>query len=431
MAIAWRRRKSSPPLLEHDNVAAAVIRTSDDDRGEKRLVAYIVPASRPAPTVSALLRFLEHRLSEHMIPPAFVVLDAMPLLPSGKINRRALPAPGQARPTLDNAYAAARTPTEESLVDIWSEVLRLDQVGIHDHFMELGGDSLRASQVISRALDAFGVDLPVRRLLQAPTVARLAAEIDRREAMASADERERAIRRRETTAPRRLSHGQERLWFLYQLDPDGRAYIMPKVIRLTGELDVAALREALDLIVARHEVLRTNICSTDDGPGAVVVDRVSVDLPVVDLTSEPENRREAALRQRLLEEAARPFELERDLKLRSTLYRLGPEEHVLHAVTHHIASDRWSSAILLRELTAHYDALAVGDPSPLPPLPVQYSDYADWQRDREQDERVCLTARVLEADSRRPASRDGAADRSAPTGLPVIQRRIVPLRSRR
>lgn len=375
-------------LLKHDNIAEAIVQACEFGQGEKRLVGYVVPRRDPAPTSSALYRFLHERLSDYMIPAIFIVMESIPLLATGKTNRRALPAPGWGRATLDNEYVAPQTVLEEQLSDIWSEIIGIEKVGINDHFMELGGDSLRAGQVMARVLRIFDVDFPVQVLFELPTVKQLAAQIESRQKNVTDKRKVVKLERRPGRGPWALSSGQKRLWFISQLDPESPAYNMPKLIHFSGDLDIAALSEALEQIVLRHEVLRTNYCSRQGTPEAIVMDSTAVALPLTDLSDFSEEEREVRMQQLILDESLRPFDLEADLKIRCMLFRLATDEFMLLYVTHHIASDGWSRGVLLRELAAHYESFVAREQTPLQALPVQYSDFARWHNEYLETDRV-------------------------------------------
>lgn len=402
-------------LLTHENIAEAVVQACEFNHGEKRLVGYVVPRSNPAPTTSALYRFLYERLSDYMIPAVFIVMESIPLLPTGKTDRRALPVPGRRRATLDNEYVAPQTRVEEQLSDIWSEVIDVDKVGINDHFMELGGDSLRAGQVMARVLGMFDVDFPVQVLFELPTVKQLAAEIESRKKGIAANRKAAVLERRPGRGPWPLSSGQKRLWFISQMDPESPAYNMQKLVRLGGKLDIPALSDALDLIVMRHEVLRTNYCSRQGKPEAIVMESTAVELPLVDLRHLPEDERESRMQQLVLDESLRPFALENGLKIRCMLFRLGEDEHMLLYVTHHIASDGWSRGVLLRELASHYEAFATGEQPSLQTLPVQYSDYARWHTEYQDTDTVRTQLDYWKGSlANLPAPLDLPADRPRP-----------------
>ncbi|MFL5539509.1 MAG: amino acid adenylation domain-containing protein, partial [Longimicrobiaceae bacterium] len=345
------------------------------------------PAAEAAPargwsTPSALTRDLRERLRErlpeHMVPAAYVYLEALPLTPNGKVDRKALPAPELA--SAEDRYVAPRTPAEEVLAGIWAEVLRLERVGVRESFFDLGGHSLLATRAVSRIRELFGVELPLRALFEAPTVAEIAGRVEE-------------IRRaelpvlppvvpgeRDGALP--LSFAQERLWFIDRLEPGSAVYNLPMALRLGGALDESALERSLSEIVRRHEALRTVFAEVDGSPVQVIAPFGGFALPVEDLSALSEVDRRAAAEQRAGEEAARPFDLAAGPLFRAALLRLGEEDHVLLLSMHHIVSDGWSMGVLFRELSALYAAYREGRESPLPELAVQYADYAVWQREQ-------------------------------------------------
>jgi amino acid adenylation domain-containing protein len=380
-------------LESHASVREAVVIVREDAPGDRRLVGYVVAAagapSSDLPSVSALRAHVAERLPEYMVPSALVVLDAFPLTPSGKVARRALPAPDASAAAETDAYVAPRTATEEILAGIFAEVLRIDRVGARDDFFALGGHSLIATRVVSRIRDLLGVDLPLRALFDGPRVEALAAQVDgllRRARGTSAP----PLVPVERDGPLPLSFAQQRLWFIDQLEPGSAAYNMPAALRIRGALDTDALRRALDEIVARHESLRTRFAGAGGEPVQTIEGVASAALAEVDLRALPEDAREREVRALAAAEAARPFDLAAGPLLRSTLLRLGADDHALLFTMHHVVSDGWSLGVLVREVTALYDAFARGAPSPLAPLPVQYADYAVWQR-------AWLTGEVLDA----------------------------------
>ena len=325
-----------------------------------------------------LRSFLRERLPEFMVPAAFVVLEELPLTPRGKIDRQALPAPEETRP---EGRTAARTPVEERLAAIWEEILDLPRIGPQDHFFALGGHSLLAMRVLSRVRDAFGVDLPVRALFEAPVLADLALRIEAslgEDAVAAVAPPLVALPRSYGLLRFPVSFAQQRLWFLDRLAP-GSSYNIPVALRLSGPLDPASLAAALREIARRHEMLRTTFGQVDGEPMQVVHPAplnglLQVDLAGLGAAAEGEARRLAA------REAAQPFDLAAGPLWRAMLLRLGPEDHVFLFDQHHIASDGWSLGVFLRELETLYQAARHGRPSPLPELPVQYADFAVWQR---------------------------------------------------
>jgi amino acid adenylation domain-containing protein len=358
----------------------AAVAVSPDRDGQPRLVGYVAPAAGGPVSPGALRTELARTLPDFMVPSAFVRLDALPRTGNGKVDRPALPPPGDAGLEPGRPYTAPRTPLEERLAGLWAEVLGLTRVGVHDDFFELGGHSLLGGRLLARVRSAFGVDLPLRRLFEAPTVAALAGAVT--EARAAGPAGETAIPRRQAADPCPLSFAQQRLWFLDRLEPNRPLYNVWRAVRLRGDLNEGALRHALDALVARHETLRTTFALADGGPVQVIAASRSVPIATADLTDMPVVRREAEVRRRLWDEVRRPFDLKADAMLRAALFRLRPDEYVLLLVTHHVNSDRWSMTVLLRELAALYEAFAAGKPSPLPELPVQYADYALWERRR-------------------------------------------------
>jgi amino acid adenylation domain-containing protein len=360
-------------LAGHEKVRDAVVMAAGGDR-DKRLVAYVV--SDDAPTTTELRAHVADTLPGHMVPAQFVVLDELPLTPNGKLDRAALPVPG-GRPELDAAYAAPRTPTEEILAGIWSDVLGVERVGLHDDFFELGGHSLVATQVAARVRAGLGVELPVRALFELPTVAALAmavAQGDRRSELPPGI----------AAVPRdgrlELSFAQQRLWLLDQIEPGGFQYNVSQALRLSGPLQRDALERALGGLVARHESLRTTFAGAGGRPVQVIHPPEPAVLEVTELDRFDPAEREARARRAVADAAQRPFDLARGPLVRATLIALDEDDHVLVAVMHHIVSDGWSMGVFTRELSALYDAFSRGEESPLEELPLQYADFAAWQR---------------------------------------------------
>ena len=330
--------------------------------------------------VPQLRQWLGEKLPEFMIPSAFVVLDAMPLSPNGKVDRKNLPAPEYQRAELAGEYQEARTPTEEVMAGIWAEVLKLERVGVRDQFFELGGHSLLATQVISRIRQTFQVELPLRALFEAPTVAGLAERVEalQREQQGLLAPPIQPVPR---TAPLPLSFAQQRLWFLDQLEPNNPRYNLRRAVRLKGHLRSEVLERSLNEIVRRHETLRTSFQVIDNQPVQVITPDITMPLVVQDLTSLPEAAREDEARRLAQEEAQQPFDLTLAPLIRSTLLRLAEDDHVLLLNTHHIISDGWSLGVLLREMASLYEVFSANGPTTLPELAVQYADFAAWQRE--------------------------------------------------
>jgi len=315
-----------------------------------------------------------------MIPAHFVLLDSLPLSPNGKVDRKALPAPDQADAEERGTYISPRTPAEEILAAIWADVLRLERVGVTDDFFELGGHSLNATQVASRVRDAFHVEMPLRTMFESPTVESLAEAITALQRAEVTGEAPPPISRAPRDQDLPLSFAQQRLWFLDQLEPGNALYNVPRTWRLTGRLNVAALQEALDGLVERHEILRTVYQTSGDHPIQVIAPAESVELPVFDLRDLGATEREEEARHLAQADAATPFDLATGPALRCMLIRLGDEDHVLCLNTHHIASDGWSTGVLLNDLSELYAAALDNREPKLSPLEVQYADYAAWQR---------------------------------------------------
>ncbi|WP_218080278.1 non-ribosomal peptide synthetase [Anthocerotibacter panamensis] len=353
--------------LLREYVREAVVLLREDAPGDKRLVAYVVGASD-----SAQLRgLLQQKVPEYMVPAAFVFLEAMPLTPNGKVDRRALPAPAYAGDMAEDG--APRTPVEELLVRLWAQVLGLPQVGIHDNFFALGGHSLLATQVIARVRETFGVEVPLRGLFEAPTIAAFAAYLPAGAGVACLPLDPIA---REGALP--LSFAQQRLWFLEQLEGPSSTYNLPMPVRLTGPLHRQALQQSLSEVVRRHEALRTRFLAVGGHPVQVIAPPTALDLPMIDLSEIAE--RDHAVHRYAQVEAQRPFDLEQGPLLRCTLLKLGATEHVLLLTVHHIAADGWSLGVLIRELACLYPAFLQDRPHSLQPLPIQYADFAHWQR---------------------------------------------------
>jgi amino acid adenylation domain-containing protein len=397
-------------LTAHPGVREAVVLAREDSPGRQRLVAYVTVAGSAAtgggpvagaglaagavagvavgagagpPGAAELAELLRRRLPDYMVPEAFVRLDALPLTANGKVDRRALPAPEWRRGAEAPKFAPPRGPIEELVAGIWSEVLGIEPIGIHDRFFDLGGHSLLATQVVSRVRRACAVEVPLRALFEAPTLAGFAARV---EAARAAGESGTVppIGRASREQPLPASFAQERLWFLDRLGAGGPAYNLAYALRLGGTLAVPVLAAALAELVRRHESLRTTFTAAGSGVAQVVAPARRLPLPVVALDGLPPLAREAERRRLGAAAARQPFDLERGPLLRTVLLRLAPPaggEHVLLLTMHHIVSDGWSQGVLLRELAALYAAAANGGPGGLPEPPIQYADFASWQRD--------------------------------------------------
>jgi amino acid adenylation domain-containing protein len=365
-------------LRRHADVRAAVVVARDNSAGGKQLAAYVVANGEMPPSSAELRKFLGESLPDYMIPAAFVPLVAIPLSATGKIDYKALPAPTYQRDA-ECVYVPPRTSDEELLADIWREVLHVERVGVHDNFFALGGHSLLATQVMSRIARRLKVEVPLRDMFQTPTIAGLAERVA---ALRTIDTG--TARLRVTPVPRDgslpLSFNQEALWFLDQLEADRATYTIHFALRLGGPLDVPALNRALKEVARRHEVLRTRFPEVDGQPVQVIAPSEGLSLPTIDLSEFPPPDRDAKLRDWVYQEMGRPIDLQNGPLTRLTLLRLGGEEHVMVVAAHHIIYDGWSLGIMARELAVLYGAYGAGRPSPLPELPIQYADFAVWQR---------------------------------------------------
>ena len=366
-------------LNQHPGARQSIVVAQEDATGDQRMVAYVV-AERELPITAGELRgFLKARLPEHMVPAAFVVLEALPLMPNGKVDRRALPPFDRTLLEREHLFVSPRTPAEELLAEVFAQVLGIERVGVYDNFFDLGGHSLLATQAISRIREAFAMEIPLRRLFEMPTVAALAESID-----GGGRAGRNLLAPPILPVPRDgdlpLSFAQQRLWFIDQLDPGNSVYNFPAALRLKGQLNVAALERSINEIVKRHETLRTTFVTVDGRPAQVIAPTVIVTLPVLSLQELSESAREAEVQRLVIAEAHQPFDLARGPLLRVTLLRLAEEEHVGLLTMHHIVSDGWSTGILIREMAFFYKSFSSERSSSLPELAIQYADFAHWQR---------------------------------------------------
>ncbi|AKT37645.1 amino acid adenylation domain-containing protein [Chondromyces crocatus] len=401
-------------LVQHPAVRDGVVVVREDASGEPRLVAYLVPRDAPEPagaqagtdlSPAALRAFLADRLPGHMIPAAFVsVPAALPLTSSGKVDRRALPAPSAEGQDAARTLTSPRTPTEEILAGIWAEVLGTSTIGAHDDFFALGGHSLLATQVVARARRSFSVELPLRTVFDAPTLTALAERIDiaRGEGVKPTLP---ALRRvtsdppdaASATAGHPLSFAQQRMWVLDQLQPGSPWYNIPLAVRIDGPLDVAVLARCLHDLAHRHEPLRTTFATVEGEPRQIIAAEGTIPLEIVEVVTSgevatgsnavsttsaaaaAEALSDAALQALLRDEACRPFDLATGPLVRARLVKLGEARHAFQLTMHHIVADGWSIGVIMKELALLYAARVEGAPATLPPLEIQYADYAAWQ----------------------------------------------------
>ena len=403
-------------LITHPQISEAVVIDSDDIPGSKRLVAYIVETSSGTSLPQSQLRsFLKEKLPDYMIPSAFVVLDALPLTPNGKVDRRNLPKPDQNRPDSAANYVAPQTDVERTIATVWEEVLHLENIGIHDNFFEIGGHSLLATQIISRLRQILQMDLSVRTLFTAPTIASFAEycetiqgklpELQTKSLTPQLQAEHKAeisvflhkddlsaIKPVGRTENLPLSFAQARLWFLDKLDPNSAFYNIPILWRFSGKLNVTALQSSLNEITRRHEALRTNFATQEEQAVQVIAETLFLPLEIVDLLHLPTDEREVEMQRLVHNEAVRPFDLERETLIRATLLQLTSIEYVFILTAHHIIFDGWSTGIFVQELATLYTAFSNDTPLQkvveLPELPIQYADFAVWQRQWLEQERL-------------------------------------------
>jgi acyl carrier protein len=366
---------------------AVIVR--EDNPGNKRLVAYIARHQaensfsefQSSSLADELCGDLKQKLPEYMVPSAFVLRSALPLLPNGKVDRRSLPAPEK------SAISAVRSPMEEMVAGIWREVLGVEGIGSEDNFFELGGHSLLATGAIARLQEAFKIELPRSVLFESPTVASLSDSLrdsfaSRISQICSSEQKLEAppIDRAPPGPKLPLSFAQQRLWFLDRLQPGNPAYNSPAPVRLKGAIDVTALERSFQAVINRHEALRTTFSAVEGRPIQLIIPSPTFALSVIDLQHFPQSQREAEAMQLAAEEAQQPFDLANWQLMRVTLLHLGDTEVILLLTIHHIVADGWSLGVLVRFMATLYEAFCTGKPSPLPELSIQYADYAVWQR---------------------------------------------------
>ena len=376
-------------LMQHPMVSSAAVLALPDARGALQLVAWYVLDSAadlngesPKQLLSA---YLGNQLAAYMVPARWLSLAQLPLNANGKVDRRALAAQDLPLTEQDQEQRVApRTATEKVLAELWKELLGLDNVGVHDDFFAIGGHSLLATQVLSRIRRRLEVNLPLRTLFERGTLEQLAEAVDwqRNTQTEVASESEIAPVPRDQTLP--LSYAQQRLWFLDRFEGPSAAYNMGSVVRLRGTLDIAALQAALQSVLERHESLRTAFQLKGEQPCQVINQAPKVDLTPTDLGALAGEQQAHTLQRLIDEQASRPFDLQQAPMLRASLLRLGADDHVLQLVLHHIASDAWSMGILMQELITGYLAWSSGSTPVFAPLPIQYADYAHWQRSEPQ-----------------------------------------------
>ncbi|MBT4837958.1 MAG: AMP-binding protein, partial [Methylococcales bacterium] len=363
-------------LNNHHAITSCHVMVREESR-DKRIVAYII-SSHDEIDLSELRDFLKDHLLTYMIPSAFVELSEFPLTANGKLDAQALPAPSYSAQSHQHLFEAPSNPIENILLEIWQTILELEQLGIHDNFFELGGHSLLATKVISNIRDKLRLELPLRALFENPTIAGIATHLERLVEINSTEllqlEPIKPVARDQKLP---LSFAQERLWFLESFEPNQSAYNIPASIRLKGDLDVAALKYALQQMVNRHESLRTLFESQNGVPSQNILPSMIFDLSVVDIIGEDNQKK----MNHLVQECARlPFNLTEGPLIRALLMVIDDNEHVLVVTMHHIISDGWSMGIFVDELVGFYQQGSQRSRQFMDELPIQYVDYAVWQR---------------------------------------------------
>ncbi|HZO76370.1 MAG TPA: amino acid adenylation domain-containing protein [Ktedonobacteraceae bacterium] len=379
-------------LGQHPAVEQAAALVREDHPGDTYLAAYLVLRSGLHATVAELRQHLSKHVPDYMLPSAFMLLDRLPQTPNGKLDRRALPVPDHV--SLDRQdFIAPRTSLEEVIASIWSQVLGIERIGIHDNFFALGGHSLLAMQVASQFHTAFQVDLPLRKFFDAPTVAQIAAVIMQQQTNPIKKQLPALHALTRQSCPDRTlvfptTSAQQSLWFIDQLDSGNTAYNLPVTLHLYKPLHMEALKQSLAVLVRRHEALRTTFTVIDEQPMQVVAERLDIPVVVKNPQHVSASEQSSMVLQLATQELQRPFDLARGPLLRATVFHLNAEEHILLLVMHHIIADGWSISLLLQEFATLYEAFLLGEPVALPDLPLQFGDFAVWQREWRQSELI-------------------------------------------
>jgi amino acid adenylation domain-containing protein/non-ribosomal peptide synthase protein (TIGR01720 family) len=368
-------------LRAHSAVEECVVLVKQSEGDEKSLVAYY--ANEDGELSAATLReYMKARVPDYMVPSQFVNVTKMPLTANGKIDREALFALGAVEREDQPSFSLPKTPTEELLASIWARALQLERVGRDDDFFELGGHSLLATRIISRVRETLSVELPLSVLFENPTPALMANEVEAAVRRSAGSSQPASIEPVSRDQQLPLSFAQQRLWFLNELEPGSAFYNIPVVLRLSGPLNVPVLEQTLTEVIRRHELLRTTFVTSADGtPYQQINAAVPFKLPIEDLSGLAPADRQAEAQRLALAEAQKPFDLAWGPLLRVSLLRLAEEDHVAMVTLHHIVSDAWSTDVFVREVATLYDTYSKGNESPLEELPVQYGDFAVWQRD--------------------------------------------------
>ncbi|GGH50431.1 hypothetical protein GCM10008014_15540 [Paenibacillus silvae] len=372
-------------LESHPLIRECVVLVKEDHKHDQRLVAYIVLKQGESFNSGEIRQFLRKILPEYMVPSTLINLNEIPLSPNGKIDRAALPNPKSEDVVGNSEFTSPQNPMEEILAGIWSQVLGLERVGIHDNFFELGGHSLLAIQVLSRLRNAVGAEVPVQSIFNYPTIFEFASQID----MSKKTANEISIQAisREQKLP--MSSSQNRLWFLNEMESKNKyVYNIPLALRLSGELERSILEKVLNTIISRHESLRTTFRGDGDQIEQVIAPRKEIKISFIDHADETLEDQETELKRLIRAEVMNEFDLSQGPLFRASIIRLQPDEHILLLNLHHIISDGWSQDILLREISTLYRAHLQNEIVELPKLPIQYADYAAWQKEWIKNEEI-------------------------------------------
>ncbi|MDD1420878.1 amino acid adenylation domain-containing protein [Dolichospermum sp. ST_sed1] len=368
-------------LIQHPDVKQAAVIAREDIPGDKRLLAYVVLNQKPEAIVTTLKNLLQENLPQYMIPGVFVVLDSLPLTPNGKVDRQNLPVCDRTRPDLEESFVAPRNPIEERLAAIWADLLGFEQIGVNDNFFNLGGHSLIVAQILSRVRDSFQVELSFANIFANPTVAGLASVIQQHELLEQKLQSP-AIQRISRAGMLPVSFAQERVYFIQEVAPENTAYQAQATLRFQGHLDVIVLKKCLSEIVQRHEIFRTTFPAVNGRLFQVIHSSLPIELNVVDIQKFTGSEQEAEIQRLFDAEVKKPFYLDKLPLVRWLLLKLNDQDHLLVHIEHHMVHDGWSfNNVFLKEFLALYQAFCEGHPSPLPELPIQFVDFASWQRE--------------------------------------------------
>ena len=368
-------------LIQHPDVKQAAVIAREDIPGDKRLLAYVVLNQKPEAIVTTLKNLLQENLPQYMIPGVFVVLDSLPLTPNGKVDRQNLPVCDRTRPDLEESFVAPRNPIEEKLAAIWADLLGFEQIGVNENFFNLGGHSLIVAQILSRVRDSFQVELSFANIFANPTVAGLASVIQQHELLEQKLQSP-AIQRISRAGMLPVSFAQERVYFIQEVAPENTAYQAQATLRFQGHLDVIVLKKCLSEIVQRHEIFRTTFPAVNGRLFQVIHSSLPIELNVVDIEKFTGSEQEAEIQRLFDAEVKKPFYLDKLPLVRWLLLKLNDQDHLLVHIEHHMVHDGWSfNNVFLKEFLALYQAFCEGHPSPLPELPIQFVDFASWQRE--------------------------------------------------